>query len=134
VTLVISVLLLIAAIRFRGYLYAYSLDEEGLRIKEKSYTTITILYRAAGTLVITGGLVLIGPLLTTSLLIVPAFLVERSSRGLDRFSWTVIAVGFTGTLSGFILAILVDLPPAPVAVSTIIVMGLCVRLLSGRHQ
>ena len=133
IALGVALILLIAGIKYRGYLYAYSLDEEGLRIKEKSYNLLTILYRTASTLIITGGLVLTGPLLTTSLLIVPAFLVERSCRGLDRFVIFTILVGALGTVSGFIVAILVDLPPAPVAVSMIIILGFCARMAPGKR-
>jgi zinc transport system permease protein len=129
---IFSVLLFAAGTRYRGALYAYALDEEGLFIKEKSYTTITILYRAVATLIITGGIILIGPLLTTSLLIVPAFLCERHSRGLDQFMSMVIGVGFVGAISGFFLAIFVNLPPAPVIVSMVIALGFCVRFLPGR--
>ncbi len=108
----------------RGFLYAFSIDEEGLRIKEKSYVTITILYRAAATLVITGGIILIGPLLTTALLIVPPFLTERLCRGLDKFMILNMVLGLLGTVIGFLIAVLVNLPPAPVCVFTIIVLGI----------
>jgi len=132
ITGALSALLFAAGIRYRGALYAYALDEEGLFIKERSYSTITILYRAVATLIITGGIILIGPLLTTSLLIVPAFLCERHCRGLDLFMSMVVGVGCIGAITGFFLAIFVDLPPAPVIVSMVIVFGFCVRFLPGR--
>ena len=132
ITGALSALLFAAGIRYRGALYAYALDEEGLFIKEKSYLMITILYRAVATLIITGGIILIGPLLTTSFLIVPAFLCERHCRGLDLFMSMVIGVGCIGAITGFFLAIFVDLPPAPVIVGMVIALGFCVRFLPSR--
>ncbi len=125
ITAVIALSLLIAGIKYRGVLFAYALDEEGLKIKEKSYNTITILYRAAATLIITGGIVLIGPLLTTSLLIVPAFFIEQRSRGLEYFMISASALGIIGTIAGFMIAVATDLPPAPVVVCAITVGGIC---------
>ncbi len=130
-TVVFSALFLVAGFKFRGVLYAYSLDEEGLKIKEKRYTVITLLYRAAATLVITGGIILIGPLLTTSLLIIPAFLSERHSRGLDRFMIITVVIGITGTISGFLISVARDLPPAPVIVCMLVLVGLLTRFLPG---
>ena len=123
ITIIVALVLLVIGIKFRGILFAYSLDEEGLKIKEKSYNTITILYRAAATLIITGGIVLIGPLLTTSLLIIPAFFIEQKSRGLEHFMITSSIVGITGTIAGFLVSVRTDLPPGTVAVCAII---LCV--------
>lgn len=131
---VVALALFIAGVKYRGLLFAYSLDEEGLRIKEKSYTTITVLYRAAATLIITGGIVLIGPLLTTSLLIVPAFFVEQRSRGLEQFMIATIVLGIVGTVVGFMLAVATDLPPAPVVVSAIMVGGVCFHFAMGNKK
>lgn len=124
ITIVVALVLLVIGIKFRGVLFAYSLDEEGLKIKEKSYNTITILYRATATLIITGGIVLIGPLLTTSLLIIPAFFTEQRSRGLEHFMITSSIVGVVGTIAGFLISVKTDLPPATVAVCAIIVCGI----------
>jgi ABC-type Mn2+/Zn2+ transport system permease subunit len=134
VTVIGAVALLITGFRYRGVLYAYSLDEEGLRIKEKSYTTITVLYRAAATIIITGGIVLIGPLLTTSLLIVPAFFIEQRSRGLEHFMIISMILGVTGTMSGFLFAVATDYPPAVVAVCAITAGGICYHLFSRRNS
>ncbi len=136
--LIITVLgaaaLLVAGFRFRGVLYAYALDEEALKIKEKSYTTITVLYRAAATLIITGGIVLIGPLLTTALLIVPPFFIEQRSRGLEHFMISSVILGVTGTIAGFLLAVATDYPPAVVAVCTITLGGMYFHLFSRKSS
>jgi ABC-type Mn2+/Zn2+ transport system permease subunit len=130
ITAVLALTILVIGTAFRGVLYTFSLDEEGLRIKEESYLKITILYRAAATLIITGGIILIGPLLTTSLLIVPAFLTEQSSKGLDKFMVFTIVTGLLGTLTGFLCAVITDLPPAPVCVCGIIVFGFLFQMVS----
>lgn len=129
ITIVIALTLFVLGIKFRGILFAYSLDEEGLRITEKSYNTITIIYRAAATLIITGGIILIGPLLTTSLLIIPAFFIEQRSRGLEHFMITSIIVGILGTVAGFLISVRTDLPPAPVAVCAIMICGIGVHFI-----
>ena len=134
ITVIIVAVVFIAGWKFRGVVYAYALDEEGLFIKEKSYRLITIMYRAVATLIITGGIILIGPLLTTSLLIVPAFLCERHFRGLDLFIGMVIIIGCIGTMAGFFLSILVDLPPAPLIISMVIAAGFFARFLPNRKK
>ncbi|MBN1984494.1 MAG: metal ABC transporter permease [Chitinivibrionales bacterium] len=118
-----SVIIIICGLRLRGFLYAYSLDEESLKIKHRTYRYVTVLYRAYATLVITGGIILIGPLLTTSLLVVPALCIERVSKGLDYFLLATILIGLSGTVSGFFAAIITDLPPAALCVSGILVIG-----------
>ena len=130
ITIVVTLVLLVIGVTYRGILFAYSLDEEGLKIKEKSYNTITVLYRAAATLIITGGIVLIGPLLTTSLLIIPAFFIEQKSRGLEHFMITSGIVGVVGTIAGFLISVRTDLPPATVAVCAIIVCGIGFHFIS----
>lgn len=129
ITIVIALILVLIGIKYRGVLFAYSLDEEGLRIKEKSYNIITALYRAVATLIITGGIILIGPLLTTSLLIIPAFFTEQRSQGLEHFMLTSIIVGILGTVAGFLISVRTDLPPAPVAVGAIILGGIGVHIV-----
>ncbi len=132
ITAIVAFMLLVAGIKYRGILFAYSLDEEGLKIKEKSYNTITVLYRAAATLIITGGIILIGPLLTTALLIVPAFFIEQRCRGLEHFIVTAIVLGVLGTIAGFMIAVARDLPPAPVVVCAITLGGICFHFFPRR--
>ena len=129
ITIVTALTILVLGTKFRGILFSYSLDEEGLRITEKSYNFITILYRAAATLIITGGIILIGPLLTTSLLIIPAFFIEQRSKGLEHFIITSIIVGILGTVAGFLISVRTDLPPGPVAVCAIMACGIGVHFM-----
>ena len=128
----LALALLTAAVRMRGVLFAFSLDEEGLRIRQKSYRTIAVVYRLGTVLVVTGGVVLVGPLLTTALLVLPAFFTERASRGLSRFVGAAVLVGFCGTLAGFVVAIALDLPPAPMSVCGIVGFGLLATLSAPR--
>ncbi len=128
-TALLALLFIITAIRFRGFIYTFTLDADLLKIQKLRYKRTMIFHRLAVTMVITGGIILIGPLLTTGLLIIPTFFIERYSTGLSRYLVTTMIVGFTGTVLGLVASLLLDLPPAPIAVSGIILTSVCGRFL-----
>ncbi len=110
--------------RFRGLLYALALDEEGLNIKLAGRGQMAIIvFRCISSLLIAAGVIWVGPLLTLGLLAVPALLWESEARGLTSFFRGVILIGIGGVVSGFLLSIALDMPPVPVVVVTLFLVG-----------
>jgi ABC-type Mn2+/Zn2+ transport system permease subunit len=71
----------------------------------------------------------VGTLLVTVLLIVPSLLGDTGKGGIKRYAVTVTAIGITGSISGFLCALAIDLPPgistsAGIALAGMITMGL----------
>jgi ABC-type Mn2+/Zn2+ transport system permease subunit len=136
-SLVLGIFLLIFGFAYRGVLFAFCLDEEGFKIKTERYNAVKIFYRLAATLIVTGGIILIGPILCTALLILPALFGEKAARSLEGYIAWSIAIGFSGTLCGFLLSILLDLPPSYVASCAIFLSGMAVvgfRRFSGKAE
>ncbi len=119
----VSVVLLWIGWRYRGFLFAFSLDEEAFKIKSRHYNRMKALYRLGATLVITGGIILIGPILCTALLILPPLLAELKSVGMERYMGKTVIVGLFGTGIGLIAALILDLPPSYLAVCGIVAVG-----------
>jgi ABC-type Mn2+/Zn2+ transport system permease subunit len=72
----------------------------------------------------------IGTLLTTAMLIIPAYLGDVRKGGVDRYFLTVILIGISGSVSGFITALIFDLPPAVCAAGGVGITGLIANRLS----
>ncbi|KMQ52754.1 Zinc ABC transporter, inner membrane permease protein ZnuB [Chitinispirillum alkaliphilum] len=105
---------------FRGAVYALCLDQQQLAVKQHYYKLILNVYRVITVLVITGSIILVGPLLTASMLILPPFLIEKRSRGLDSFLMVAVAVSVLSVFAGFGMSIVVDLPPAPIIIISLL--------------
>ncbi len=129
VTALFALLFIVVASLFRGFLYTFTLDSDLLKIQKLWYKRTLLFHRLLVTMIITGGIILIGPLLTTGLLIIPTFLIERYSVGLSRYMVTTMVVGVVGTALGLLASLLFDLPPAPVAVSGVILASVGGRYL-----
>ena len=119
----------IIGVRFRGFFYSYAIDEEFLFIQQTSYKRTVLLFRGAIACIITGGIILIGPLLTASFLILPAFFMESKAKSLSSFMIGLTLTGFLGTIIGFCGAVFWDIPPVPVIVCALIIITGIFRLL-----
>jgi zinc/manganese transport system permease protein len=120
-------------VRFRGHVLAYLLDEETYRIRFSGAQFLGLAFPAAAVLSVTAAVLLEGPILATGLLVIPALLTERRSRGLVPYLLTSMVVGLTGTFAGFLVALLADLPPAPTAVAGVLLVGVAWRFGSTRR-
>jgi zinc/manganese transport system permease protein len=118
-----NALLLCISWLYRGVIYSYCLDEEGLRILEPRFKHIEIAYRSISAVVITSALVCIGPLLTTILLVLPPLLGEKSASGIGFFFIMAVGIGVLGTLAGFIVSIVIDFPPVYMISSVLFATG-----------
>lgn len=128
----VALLLAAGFTRYRGYFLAYFLDEETLRVRLRGHRLVALSFHLLSVLAVTTAVLLIGPVLCTALLILPPLLTERRARGLVPFLIAAAAVGVTGTATGFLTALLFDLPPAPTAAAGLLAVGVLYRLLPAR--
>ncbi len=126
VAAVASVMLLLLFLWRRKAAYAFCLDEESLFIRRKGYKRTVFTYRLAAVAIVSGGILLIGPMLMTTLLILPALLGEKVT-GMDKYMVAVAGIGFFGTVTGFLIALGFDLPPSPMAAVAVACVGLLFR-------
>ena len=80
------------------------------------------LYQMGVVLGIGLGVVLLGHLITTSLLILPAIFSLAKTIGLHRFLWYNSFINMLGTLLGFLLAIILDMPSVPIIILALILI------------
>lgn len=126
---VLTLVALGLAFRFRGVLFSLALDEEGLLVRHGSRARRALLgFRVAGALVIAAGVIWVGPLLTLGLLAVPPLLFEGRARGLSSLFVGVSVLGFVGVVAGFMGSIALDIPPVPMVVLGLFVVGGFMRL------
>ncbi|MCP4550305.1 MAG: hypothetical protein GY835_27915 [bacterium] len=132
--LVLTLVLLGFGFIFRGMIYALALDEEGLAIKVGAGGVGTLLtFRALAAVLIAAGVIWIGPLLTLGLLAIPTMLRERRVQGLGAHFRAVMLIGVLSVLLGFLGSIALDLPPTPMVIALLFIVGglsLAIRRLS----
>ena len=75
----------------------------------------------------TVGVATIGPLLVTALMVFPALLSDIGKKGADVYAVMVTAVGLTGSIFGFLCALVFDLPPAVCAAAGVGAVGMLLR-------
>ncbi len=127
---ILTLLALGLAFRFRGILFALSMDEEGMLVRYGSRGRQALLgFRVAGALIIASGVIWVGPLLTLGLLAVPALMLEGRSRGLASLFMGVILLALIGTTVGFLVSIALDIPPVPMVVAFLFGCGALARII-----
>jgi len=132
---VLTVLTMTLGFRFRGMLYALALDEEGLNIKLAGRGKQAVLvFRCISSLLIAAGVIWVGPLLTLGVMAIPALMWEGSAWGLSNFFRGVILIGVGGVVGGFIISILIDMPPVPIVVVMLFLGGWGSMLLRKKQE
>ncbi len=127
----LTMLALGLAFRFRGVLFALALDEEGLLVRYGTRGRRALLgFRVAGALIIASGVIWVGPLLTLGLLAVPALMFEGRANGLTSLFRGVSVLALVGTVAGFLASIALDIPPVPMVVAVLFVSGAAARLVA----
>lgn len=111
--------------RFRGYLLALALDEEGLAARHPCRAgRVLFAFRALSAVVVAAGVIWVGPLLTMGLLAIPTMLHERRANGLIPLLLGAAVIGLLGLAGGFLGAVALDLPPVPVVICALFLVGL----------
>jgi len=125
---VLTLLAMGLAFRFRGVLFALALDEEGLLVRYGTHgRQVLVGFRVVGALIIASGVIWVGPLLTLGLLAVPALMFEGRARGLTSLVNGVALLAFASTTVGFLASIALDIPPVPMVVAMLFLCGGLVR-------
>lgn len=124
-----TVLLAAALIRFFPLVRTFALDEQFLLRFPKLLKGISGGTRLASTLLVTLGVVTIGPLLTTALMVLPSLFTDTKKRGFTAVMISATLVGLAGILVGFPVALLADLPPAYVIAVVLVPVGILSRLI-----
>jgi zinc transport system permease protein len=126
--MVCIVILIIGIIYFRT-IFSWCADSEFFRIGSKRYRLFIFAVYAAFAVVITLGVATIGALLVTTLLVLPALFGDVNTGGIRRYIVISTLIGALGAISGFLVALGVDFPPAISASAGIGVVGICTKYL-----
>jgi ABC-type Mn2+/Zn2+ transport system permease subunit len=109
---------------YRGFLLALAIDEESLAIKNRRRAAqVRLAFRVLSAMIIASGVIWVGPLLTMGLLAIPTMFLERHSRGLLPLIAGVALVATLGVAGGFLGSIALDLPPVPVVIGMLFLVG-----------
>lgn len=120
--------LLTAGIILRTTLYSWCSDEPFFRTGTARYRFFAFTIYALITATVTVGVATVGPLLVTALMVFPALLGDVGKKGVDFYAITVITIGLTGSIFGFLCALAFDLPPGVCAAAGVGAAGGVVRL------
>ena len=129
IILVSSGLILFFCYHYRGFFLSYLIDEIQLRLQGEYYKKTYLWFRLLSALVITMSVVFVGPLLTSAWLIFPALWAEHFGKNIRAYFVLSLLINFGGTLTGFLLALLLDLPPAMICSLMVFVVGLAAYLI-----
>lgn len=98
--------------RFRNSIFSYCIDEEMIKLRTNYFKVFSFSYKITLILTITISTIFIGPVPTTTFLIIPPLFSDFKKNSLHSFIIIATLIGISGSVGGFFLAIIVDLPPA----------------------
>jgi ABC-type Mn2+/Zn2+ transport system permease subunit len=131
--LVLTIVIASFLVRYRGLVFAMAIDEEGLLVKVGATARrALLLFRLLSSLLIAAGVIWVGPLLTLALMAIPTIILERRPAGIATHFLRVTAVAIVAVTVGFAVSIIADVPPVPIVVMGLFVVGGCVFLLGRR--
>jgi len=125
---ILSTTFMCLAIAYRHSILAWCADSEFFIVGAKRYHIFLILIYVVLTITITLGVITIGSLLMTALLILPALFGNVGTGGIHKYFTLAIVIGIIGSIGGFVVALVIDFPPAISAAVGIGVMGILCRL------
>ena len=119
---------------FRRHLALLLHDRELALVSGVPVRFFTVLLLVIVAVAVAGAIRLTGALLVDALTILPALAARRMGASLTSISLWAVGFGLVSALSGFALALLLDLPPGPVLVLTAGVITIAVHLLPERKS
>lgn len=122
-------ILTILSVKYKLRIFAYLLDEEGLRVSQRR-GVVALYFRIATALLISMSVMQLGPLLSIAFLVLPASFSDIGKSGMTRFIGVASAVGTVSAITGFYLSIRFDLPPAYTSAIGVIPIGLGTKIIS----
>lgn len=123
------IVLLSASIYWRKVLYGWCADEDFFRTGTRAYRSFILLTYTLMSATITIGVSTIGTLLVSALLVLPALMGDCGKGGINHYAIIVTLVGLTGSIAGFLCALVIDLPLAVCAAAGVGVVGLIIGTL-----
>jgi len=124
-----AALILLTGIVRRRTVYAWCEDETFFRTTAMRYRLFVAVTYSAIAAIVTVGVATVGPLLVTALMVFPALFGDIGKKGADTYMLVVIVIGCTGSIAGFLFALILDLPPALCAATGAGVIGASVRII-----
>jgi len=123
-----SISLLAVMYSVRKTLWLWCADEDFFQAVNIRYRTFKVMVYTVMAAAITVGVATVGALLITALMVLPALLADTGKGGIARYALLVFIIGTAGALCGFLLSIVLDLPPAVCAAGGAGVLGIIFRL------
>lgn len=127
---VITAITLVLFLLFFPLLRAYSLDEKSLERFRPLLVRTALSFRFIVIVQVTLGVITIGPLLTTSLMIIPALFADTGRNGFRSALILSTLIAALSLTVGFPGALHFDLPPSYFISATVIAVGGAVKLFS----
>ncbi len=126
-SLILCLMSVIVVFAFRNAVFSYCIDEEIMRLRTHHFALFSVIYRLFVTLIISAGVLFIGPLLTSALLIFPVLLADGKNRSIQSFFVVGVLLGIAGATSGFVTGVATDIPPAYTASLGILICGFALK-------
>ena len=128
----LALLLGIVLYFLRGYLFHIVWNERDRHFSNLWGYKLTFFFHSLSKIAgITLASIICGPLLATSLLIIPSLFFIKKTAGIEKFLFRVTLTGIVASLLGWVLALLLDLPPIPFISLGLILVGLIFNLVGG---
>jgi ABC-type Mn2+/Zn2+ transport system permease subunit len=121
-TAVVSLLFITVCIVAYPRLRSYLLDERTLKRFPGLFVQTDLTMKLCTTTLIVLATVTAGPLVTSSLMILPALAADNRRKGLTPTLFQAVALGITASLIGFPVSLMQDLPPAYAVSSALVLM------------
>ncbi len=129
-TAVITLVTIVLLISRFPLIRAYSLDEKSLSRFKSLFFWTALTFRLVVIIQVTLGVITIGPLLTTSLKIIPALFADTGKNGFFSAIIMSTIIAALSLLIGFPGALHFDLPPSYLISATVIFVGGVMKLFS----
>lgn len=130
---VVCIVLLSVGVRNFRKIFSWSADGEYFRIGIKRYRIYVFAMYTAFAVVITLGVATLGNLLITTFLVLPALFGNVKAGGIQRYIVLVTIIGVVGSISGFMVALKLNIPPAINASVGIGAVGICTQFFYRRR-
>jgi len=119
---------MILAVVNRNSVLAWCADSEFFKVGARQYHLFLFAIYTVLAVAITLGVATIGTLLVTALLVLPALFANVDRGGIHKYLALATGIGVIGSIAGFLVALVIDFPPAISAAIGVGVIGILFRL------
>jgi len=129
-----ALLLLAVLVRFWRPITSATVQEDLARVEGVNTEAVKLLLALLLALVVAFAMKIVGLLLITALLIVPAAAARRYAREPGQMAWMASLIGMASVLGGVSASWLANVPTGPAIVATAATVFVLTRLLPARNQ